>query len=126
MTEKDSKWQRKGQGRDLAGIGWLEADILHIVWDKQRVTVRDVYEELRLRRRIAYTTVLSVLRNLAAKELLHQNKSHAAYVYTALVSDVDVARAILETLVDRVMGGNTKPLIAHLEGMAPEREVLVL
>lgn len=122
MTEKDSKWQRKRRGRDLAGLGWLEADILRVVWDKQHATVRDVYEELRLRRAIAYTTVMTVLRNLAGKELLHQNKSQAAYVYTALVSDVEVARAILDTLIDKLMAGNIEPLLAYLE----EREAAQL
>jgi hypothetical protein len=48
------------------------------VWDKQRVTVGDVYEELRLQWRIAYTTVMSVLRNPAAKGLPEQDKSKQA------------------------------------------------
>ena len=73
--EKPQAWQRRDHSRDLTGLGWLEADVLRVVWDKGEVTVRDVYEELRENRRIAYTTVMSVLRNLAAKGLLEQDKS---------------------------------------------------
>lgn len=114
MGEADLKWQRRGRSRDLTGLGWLEAEILRVVWDKGDVTVRDVYEELRLRRRIAYTTVMSVLRNLAAKGLLEQDKSQPAYVYRATVGDEEVARGILSTVVEQIMGGRTEPLIAYL------------
>jgi predicted transcriptional regulator len=115
MAEAGVKWQRKGRSRDLTGLGWLEAEILRIVWDKGRVTVRDVYEELRLRRRIAYTTVMSVLRNLAAKGLLEQDKTKPAYAYAPAVSDIEVAEAILDALVDKIMGGRVDPLIQYLE-----------
>jgi predicted transcriptional regulator len=115
MSEATPKWQRTGRARDLTGLGWLEAEILRVVWDKHQVTVRDVYEELRLRRRIAYTTVMSVLRNLAAKGLLEQDKSSAAYIYTPSVSDEEVARGILDVLVDKIMGGRIEPLILYLQ-----------
>lgn len=115
MTESTPKWQRRSRSRDLTGLGWLEAEILRIVWDHGEVTVRDVYEELRERRRIAYTTVMSVLRNLAAKGLLEQDKSQAAYVYRPKVTDEEVARGILDTLVDKIMGGRREPLIAYLQ-----------
>jgi BlaI family transcriptional regulator, penicillinase repressor len=115
MSDATPKWQRKSRGRDLSGLGWLEAEILRIVWDKRQVTVRDVYEELRLRRRIAYTTVMSVLRNLAAKGLLEQDKSAAAYIYTPSVTDEEVARGILDALVDKIMGGRVEPLILYLQ-----------
>jgi predicted transcriptional regulator len=115
MTETTPKWQRRSRSRDLTGLGWLEAEILRIVWDRGEVTVRDVYEELRERRRIAYTTVMSVLRNLSAKDLLEQDKSQSAYVYRPKVSDVEVARGILDALVDKIMGGRREPLIAYLQ-----------
>ena len=119
MTGTTTSWRRPERGRDLTGLGCLEAEIMRIVWDKGEVTVRDVYEELRLRRRIAYTTVMSVLRNLSVKGLLEQDKSAAAYVYRATVSDRDVAVGILATVVDTIMGGETGPLIAFLTAYRP-------
>ena len=112
--EEPQAWQRRDRSRDLTGLGWLEADVLRVVWDRGEVTVRDVYEQLRESRRIAYTTVMSVLRNLAAKGLLEQDKSAAAYVYRAKVTDEQVARGILDALVDKIMGGNREPLIEYL------------
>ncbi|HOT23575.1 MAG TPA: BlaI/MecI/CopY family transcriptional regulator [Thermoleophilia bacterium] len=115
MTESIPKWQRRGRSRDLTGIGWLEADVLRIVWDHGEVTVRDVYEELRERRRIAYTTVMSALRNLAAKDLLEQDRNRPAYAYRPRATDVEVAGSILDAVVDKVMGGRIEPLIAYLQ-----------
>ena len=116
MSEPSSSaWQRRERSRDLTGLGWLEADVLRVVWDNGEVTVRDVYEALREQRRIAYTTVMSVLRNLAAKGLLEQDRTKAAYVYRPKVTDEEVARGILDALVDKIMGGRTEPLIDYLQ-----------
>lgn len=110
-----SAWRRRERSRDLTGLGWLEADVLRVVWDNGAVTVRDVYEHLRESRRIAYTTVMSVLRNLAVKGLLEQDKSRDAYVDRPRVTDEEVARGILDVLVDKIMGGRREPLIAYLQ-----------
>ena len=113
--DMSSAWRRRDRSRDLTGLGWLEADVLRVVWDRGEVTVRDVYEALREKRRIAYTTVMSVLRNLSAKGLLEQDSSRAAYVYRPVVSDIEVARGILDSVVEKIMGGRREPLIAYLQ-----------
>lgn len=93
---------------------------MRIVWDLGRVTVRDVYEALLVRRRTAYTTVMTTLGNLARKGLLDQDRSGRAYVYYEAVSDVDVATAILDVVVDDLMGGEVRPLVEHLERRAAQ------
>src|SRR5664280_149383 len=107
MSDEYVRWRKKSRSRDLTGLGWLEAEVMRIVWDKGDVKVRDVYEELRLRRRIAYTTVMSVLRNLHVKGLLDQDKEPSGYIYRAIVSDDDV--------VEKIMGGRVEPLQAYLD-----------
>jgi len=39
----------------------LELEIMHVVWRRPSVTVRDVYEELLQQRKIAYTTVMTMM-----------------------------------------------------------------
>ncbi len=115
MSDEYVRWRKKSRSRDLTGLGWLEAEVMRIVWDKGDVKVRDVYEELRLRRRIAYTTVMSVLRNLHMKGLLEQDKEPSGYIYRPIVSDVDVAKGILDDVVEKIMGGRVEPLQAYLD-----------
>jgi predicted transcriptional regulator len=115
MSASGSSWRGVGQSRYLGGLGALEAEVMRIVWSRHSVTVRDVYEELRLRRKIAYTTVLTVLCNLAGKGLVNQDDSRLAYVYSPAVTELEVTTAILDAFVARLLGGNLEPLIVYLE-----------
>jgi len=91
---------------------------MRVLWDRGRATCRDVYDELRLRRRIAYSTVTATLDNLARKRLAQKESGAAAFAYTPLVSDVDVATALLDVLVEAVMGGRGAPLAEYLRSRA--------
>ena len=100
--------------RSLIALGPLEAQLMRLLWDQGTLTVRDVYEQMRLRRRISYTTVMSVFTHLAGKGLVSQDRSQSAYRYSAQVSDLEVAQAALDVLTESVMGGRVEPLIAYL------------
>src|SRR5229473_1055713 len=65
-------------------LGDLEAEIMELVWARptdQGTIVRDVFETLYERRRIAYTTVMNTMVRLAKKNLLRVEKKDQAYVY---------------------------------------------
>lgn len=65
-------------------LGDLEAEIMELVWARptdQGTIVRDVFEILYERRRIAYTTVMNTMARLARKNLLRVEKKDQAYVY---------------------------------------------
>lgn len=94
-----------------------EAEIMRVVWDRNEpVTVREVYETIRQKRPVAYTTVMSVMNKLARKEVLVQDKSAAAYLYAAAVSDVEVASDVVDAVVEKILAGATEPLISRLLG----------
>ena len=81
MESTTPRWIKSSKGAPFTGIGSLEADILAIIWERERVTVRDIYETLRERRQIAYTTVMTVMNNLVKKELLARIAAATAYIY---------------------------------------------
>ena len=58
-----------------------ELAIMKIVWRLGSVTVRDVYEALRARRRVAYTTVMTVMNILETKGYLKKDTQDRAYRY---------------------------------------------
>ena len=60
-----------------------ELEIMKVVWGREQVTVRDVYETILERRKVAYTTVLTMLRILEEKGYLTKSASEKAHVYTA-------------------------------------------
>src|SRR5688500_11155513 len=63
--------------------GELELAIMHIVWTHKNVTVRDVLDALIAHRKIAYTTVMTVMGRLVDKGLLVADKQNKSYVYRA-------------------------------------------
>jgi predicted transcriptional regulator len=108
------KWMRSTKGAPFTGIGSLEADILAVAWQYDEVTVREVYETLRERRQIAYTTVMTVMNNLVKKHLLLQDKSHIAYVYAPAIPGREVAQTVLESVVDRLLTGQYNVAVSQL------------
>jgi hypothetical protein len=56
---------------------------MHVVWQKGDVTVRDVYETLLERRRISYTSVMTMMKILEGKRHLNQRRADRAFFYRA-------------------------------------------
>ena len=108
------RWMRSTKGAPFTGIGSLEADILAVVWEQDRTTVREVYEALLQHRKIAYTTVMTVMNNLVKKDLLAQDRSGVAYVYTPAVPGREVARTVLDSVVDRLLRGEYNVAVSQI------------
>jgi predicted transcriptional regulator len=91
-----------------------ELEIMKVVWGLERATVRDVYEALRERRKIAYTTVMTMMNILEAKKHLKKQAQERAYVYQATRPRGEVIKAMVREFVDRVFNGSAEPLLVHL------------
>lgn len=87
---------------------------MKIVWDLGDATVRDVYERLRTSRRIAYTTVLTMMGILEQKGYLRKSSGARAYVYRAVRPRQQVVSAMVREFVDRVFDGAAAPLLLQL------------
>lgn len=91
-----------------------ELAIMKVVWDLGDATVRDVYERLRMGRRIAYTTVLTMMGILEQKGYLRKSRAERAYVYRAVRPRQQVVSAMVREFVDRVFDGASASLLLHL------------
>ena len=91
-----------------------ELEIMKIVWRREAVTVRDVYEELRERRSIAYTTVMSGMKTLEQKGYLKANQHDRAYLYRPAQPKNQVIKGMVREFVERVFNGSARPLVVHL------------
>src|SRR5437764_1478846 len=91
-----------------------ELEIMKIIWRLGDVTVRDVYEALLAERKIAYTTVMTMMKILEEKGRLKKRRQDRAYVYKAAQPQNTVIRAMIREFVDRVFNGSAEPLLLHL------------
>ena len=87
---------------------------MKIVWSRDSATVRDVYEEMLKRRKIAYTTVMTVMRTLEQKGYLKSSQDDRAYVYVPTRPKNQVIKGMVSEFVDRVFNGSAEPLLVHL------------
>ncbi len=73
-----------------APFGPLEADIMEVLWRKSPATPSDVREALASRRKLAYTTVMTVLSRLHEKGFLSRCKEGRAFSYSPTRSKVEL------------------------------------
>jgi len=91
-----------------------ELEIMHVVWRHPSVTVRDVYEELRQHRKVAYTSVMTMMGILERKGYLKKTTGDKAYLYRPTHPKSRVLRSLVNDFVGRVFNGSAKPLLVHL------------
>ena len=91
-----------------------ELEIMKIVWERDRATVRDVYEALLERRKIAYTTVMTMMNILEQKKYLRKSAEDRAYIYRPAKPKNQVIKGMVREFVDRVFNGSAEPLLVHL------------
>ena len=91
-----------------------ELDIMKLVWEREEATVRDVYEALRARRRIAYTSVLTMMNVLERKGHLRKRAEGRSFAYQAARPRGQVVRAMVREFVQRVFNGAAEPLLVQL------------
>ena len=87
---------------------------MKVVWKLDKATVRDVYEALREKRPIAYTTVMTMMKILEEKGYLKKSKAEKAYLYKPSRPRQQVVSAMVREFVDRVFDGAASGLLLHL------------
>jgi BlaI family penicillinase repressor len=91
-----------------------ELEIMKIVWELGQVTVRDVYEALIERRKVAYTTVMTMMKILEQKNYLKKSLADRAHVYRPAQPKRQVIGDMVREFVNRVFNGSAEPLLVHL------------
>ena len=100
--------------RTKLGLGARELAIMKVVWGLEEASVREVYETLRKRRPVAYTTVMTMMSTLEAKGFLKKRADGRAFRYRSARSEGRVITTLVREFVERVFDGASRPLLAHL------------
>ena len=92
----------------------LELELLKVVWARGQATVREVFQDLSKQRKIAYTTVLTMMGILEHKGHLEKIAGERAYIYRPTRPKDQGVEGMVEEFVNRVFSGSAKPLLVHL------------
>ncbi|NNE00814.1 MAG: BlaI/MecI/CopY family transcriptional regulator [Pirellulaceae bacterium] len=103
----------------------VELEILHVLWECQPATVREVVDILNQSRPRAYTSILSMLNVMLEKGLVTRAMQGRAHVYRAKKSKEKTLGTVVKDVLGRAFQGSTTSLITQvLEQSKPSEEEL--
>lgn len=106
-------------------LGELEQEIMEFLWENGEAIVRDVLLDLKKKRKIAYTTVMTVMGRLANKGLLSKSPVKNTYLYkpacTKEAFEMSISREVLKGVLDNYPHTAVTSFIDILADMEPEQ-----
>lgn len=109
----------------MRGFGELEAVVMDRVWDREgTTTVREVFEDLRRQRQIAYTTVMSTMDNLHRKGWLSRERNGKAFRYWPTFSRAEYSARLMRDALDG--GGDPDLVLARFAEQMTDEETVRL
>ena len=103
-------------GNNYIPLGKTELEVLQIIWNLNEASVNDVYDRVLQKRKVAYTTIMTVMKNLSVKGILQFRKEGRTYIYSATVDQEpeNVKKKLLNLTLDKVFNGSASELIQTL------------
>jgi predicted transcriptional regulator len=95
-------------------LGPLETEIMQILWDDDRSTVKKVHRKLSQQREIAYTTVMTTMSRLHDKGVLERHREGLAYVYTPAINEEDFVTMVVQQVLDGLLDDYSDTAIEYM------------
>lgn len=106
-------------------LGTLETAVMDLLWSTDApLTVRDVLDRISPHRKLAYTTVMTVLSRLHSKGLADREAVGRAYRYRPAVSRQGAASASLREILSA--SEDPRSVLLHFAETASDEESSVL
>jgi BlaI family transcriptional regulator, penicillinase repressor len=96
-----------------------ELEILHVLWQRGRVTVRGVHEELNKSTSVGYTSVQKIMQIMFEKGLVTRDESTQTHIYQTASNAETTQDEVVADLLDRVFGGSAMNLVARALSARP-------
>ena len=92
----------------------LQLAVLQALWQRGEATVGEVHAALARERRLAVTTVATLLSRLEKQRLLSHRSEGRQFVYRPLVSQDEMRTTMLSDVTTRLFGGDVTAVVSHL------------
>src|SRR5688572_15450831 len=102
-----------------------ELEILDVLWEQKKATVREVFEVINQRRQTQYTTILKLLQIMQEKGLVTRDEKDRAHVYRPKFTQRQTRTKLVGSLLEKAFRGSALSLVQHvLETKPASREEL--
>lgn len=92
----------------------VELELMNILWKKGEGTVNDVLAELPKNRKLAYTSVSTILRILEQKGILQARKEGRGHVYVPKLSKPVFEAKMIKYMTTKIFDGAPLALVRQL------------
>lgn len=91
-----------------------ELEILDVLWELKKATVREVFDELSKRKSTTYTTVLKFMQIMQEKGLVERDVTERAHVYRPRESQRQTQTNLVGDLLEKAFRGSALGLVQHV------------
>ena len=100
-----------------AGLSEAQLEIISVVWDRDEVSVSEIWEVLSARRPLARNTVQTMVTRLEEKGWIRHRTLGKTFLYSPVVSREETLGSMVDQLVETAFDGSAEGLVlALLEG----------
>lgn len=92
----------------------LQLSILRLLWQRGEATVAELWEALYDERRLAQTTVATLVARLQRRGIVARRTRDRQYLYRATITEADVQHSMVRELTERLFAGDRAALVNHL------------
>ncbi|MDB5202779.1 MAG: transcriptional repressor, CopY family [Ferruginibacter sp.] len=93
-----------------------ELEILAVLWEKGKATVRTVHEELCKTKDAGYTTTLKLMQIMFEKNLVARDSSSKTHIYEAIVTKEDTQKQFVSKMINSLFAGSSADLVLQALG----------
>lgn len=93
-----------------------ELEILTVLWERKKATVREVHEELSAYKDCGYTTTLKLMQIMHEKKIVKRDDSGKTHIYEALISKERTQKQLVNKMVNSLFGGSATQLVMQALG----------
>ncbi|HST59109.1 MAG TPA: BlaI/MecI/CopY family transcriptional regulator [Longimicrobium sp.] len=95
----------------------LQLAMMKVMWERGEIAITHLHDALRAERKIAQSTVATLLARMEKKGLVTHRQDGRQYLYRALASESQVRRSVVAEvsgLFGRLFEGDVTEMVSHL------------
>jgi len=105
---------KKNKSTEQKMLTEVELELMTILWRLKEASVAEIIDELPKDRKLAYTSVSTIIRILEQKEIITSKKEGRGHIYSPLIQKSDYESKALKHVVDKVFEGTPLLLVKQL------------
>ncbi len=106
-------------------LGELESKVMQEVWSTPQCTAKEVLARLREQRKIAHTTLLTILYRLYKKGLLTRSRVGKAFLYSPAFSQPQFNEMVTRDVLEALLQEDSRPILSTFVDLVSTDEELL-